>query len=78
VSSEESGVEDFQVRSVQEDWAKEGQVVNNFQWKEKEITMAYGKSMSKSKKAPMFKPCKGCPTPAKCKKAKRCMKKAKK
>jgi hypothetical protein len=53
-------------------------VVNNLQWEEKEVTMAYGKSMSKSKKAPMFKTCKGCPTPAKCKKAKRCMKKSKK
>lgn len=43
--------------------------------------MAYGKTMKKSsakKKPPMFKTCKGCPTPAKCKKAKRCMKKAKK
>jgi len=26
----------------------------------------------------MFKPCPGCPTPAKCKKAGKCMKKAKK
>lgn len=29
-------------------------------------------------KAPMFKPCKGCPTPAKCKKAGKCLAKAKK
>jgi hypothetical protein len=35
--------------------------------------MAYAK-----KKAPAaFKPCKGCPTPAKCKKAKKCMGKKK-
>lgn len=29
-------------------------------------------------KKPVFKPCKGCPTPAKCKAAGRCMMKAKK
>lgn len=29
------------------------------------------------KKPPMFKPCAGCPTPAKCKKAGKCMKKGK-
>lgn len=28
-------------------------------------------------KAPVFKPCKGCPSPAKCKKAGKCMMKAK-
>ena len=28
-------------------------------------------------KVPMFKPCKGCPSPAKCKKAGKCMMKAK-
>jgi hypothetical protein len=28
-------------------------------------------------KIPMFKPCKGCPSPAKCKKAGKCMMKAK-
>lgn len=36
--------------------------------------MAYGK---KTMAAPTFKTCKGCPTPAKCKKAKRCMGKKK-
>jgi hypothetical protein len=41
--------------------------------------MAYGKTMKKSsgKKMP-FKTCKGCPTPAKCKKMGRCMGKSKK
>lgn len=34
--------------------------------------MAYAK-----KKTAAFKPCKGCPTPAKCKKAKKCMGKKK-
>ena len=29
----------------------------------------------KTKKAAGFKPCKGCPTPAKCKKAGKCLKK---
>lgn len=29
-------------------------------------------------KAPVFKPCKGCPTPAKCKAAGRCLSKGKK
>ena len=29
-------------------------------------------------KAPVFKPCKGCPTPAKCKAAGRCLYKGKK
>lgn len=28
-------------------------------------------------KVPMFKPCKGCPSPAKCQKAGKCMMKAK-
>jgi hypothetical protein len=35
--------------------------------------MAYMKS--KSKKKPAFKPCKGCPAPAKCKAAGKCLKK---
>ena len=42
--------------------------------------MAYGKkTMAKTtkRKAPMFKPCKGCPTPTACAKAKRCKKKGK-
>lgn len=60
-------------------------MVDNLQWKEKEITMAYGKTMKKApakktaakKKPPMFKPCKGCPTPTACAKAKRCKKKGK-
>lgn len=33
--------------------------------------------MKSKKKAMAFKPCKGCPTPAKCKAAKKCMKKGK-
>ena len=61
-------------------------MVNNLQWKEKEIIMAYGKTKKKApakkktaskKKPPMFKPCKGCPNPVACAKAKGC-KKAKK
>ena len=36
--------------------------------------MAY----AKKKTAKTFKPCRGCPTPAKCKKAGRCLAKAKK
>lgn len=35
------------------------------------------KKMAK-KKPPMFKTCPGCPTPAKCKAAGKCMKKARK
>jgi len=39
----------------------------------------YGSKAGKpSKKKAAFKPCKGCPTPAKCKKAKKCMAKKKK
>ena len=36
------------------------------------------KPKTKKSKPPMFKPCAGCPTPAKCKKAGKCMKKARK
>ena len=34
--------------------------------------------MKKPVKAPVFKPCKGCPTPGKCKAAGRCMMKGRK
>ena len=34
--------------------------------------------MKKPMKKPAFKPCKGCPTPAKCKAAGRCLMKGKK
>ena len=37
--------------------------------------MPYGKKPATKK--PMFKPCKGCPSPAKCKAAGKCMKKGK-
>jgi hypothetical protein len=39
--------------------------------------MMYGKKPSGSKK-PAFKPCPGCPNPAKCKAMGKCMAKAKK
>ncbi len=39
---------------------------------QKELAMAYGK------KSGGFKPCKGCPTPAACKRKGKCMAKAKK
>ena len=42
---------------------------------QKELAMAYGKKMG-SKAG--FKPCKGCPTPAACKRMGKCMAKAKK
>lgn len=38
--------------------------------------MAYAKKKTTTKK-PAFKPCKGCPMPAKCKAAKRCLGKKK-
>jgi hypothetical protein len=34
--------------------------------------MAYAKKKTATK-SKAFKPCRGCPTPAKCKKAKKCM-----
>lgn len=58
-------------------------MVNNSKWKKKEKVMAYGNTRpAMKKKAPAkkktasksgFRPCKGCPTPGKCKAAKRCM-----
>jgi hypothetical protein len=48
-------------------------LVHNRQWQKEEVIVAYMKKPTK--KAAAFKPCKGCPAPAKCKAAKKCMKK---
>jgi len=48
---------------------------NVIRLQQKELAMAYGKKMG-SKAG--FKPCKGCPTPAACKRKGKCMAKAKK